>query len=279
MGSLPYTTCAGHERPVAELPDIDMIGIFEEPNTVEFMKNIDKTIPDVTPQSDSQNIWSEQHALGDHLSWTFDAGRAAMACDGEARVKFYEDLINTLKEDFAAVNEDFIRKLNQNFSRGWNMPLRMDSGQRTAVQLQAQVGRAPWFVTFIRTDHKGEEASHPIQNYSNSEGGRSTSVEFEIIDEITIDNELSINDEIISTDKPKDTTSYEQESSGDYELEEYEVESILDCRSADGAMERQSISSNGKATTMMNAPRSLWTTSSVRNCLLNLSKGELERRR
>lgn len=93
-------------RPCFEPPDIDVVGIFDDQYWQDFLEDIEKTIPDPTLRAEYLDTLGEYFALQSYIEWVFDAGRAALGLGNVVKVKFYETLINTLREDFAALRNE-----------------------------------------------------------------------------------------------------------------------------------------------------------------------------
>lgn len=72
-GPQPLKRCGGQSP---EPPDIDLIGIYERPEWQDFLKDIEKKIPDPVIRDEYMNTRGERLALECYILWTFDAGWA-----------------------------------------------------------------------------------------------------------------------------------------------------------------------------------------------------------
>lgn len=74
--------------------DIDIIGLFDQEDIVNFMGHIADEIPDPVLRCGFLDLMGETCALEQYTYWAFDCGRAAISCSDKERERFYEDLLN-----------------------------------------------------------------------------------------------------------------------------------------------------------------------------------------
>lgn len=110
-------------RPLSEPPDIDVVGIWETPEMVEAMKQIEKAISDPGQRCDLLDLWGEKEALREHRSWAADAGRVAVTSGLQEKEDYYENLINEIRVDLFDVYDEFNVKEVEIFRRPVDDPL------------------------------------------------------------------------------------------------------------------------------------------------------------
>ena len=107
------------QRPVYEAPDFDMVGTWDDQESVEAMEVMKTVIPNPTLRCEYLDLVMEGDALEEYRNWAGEvAAEAALRGDRE-RGRFYGGLCRALKVDGEAVDAEYEVKCTEVFGEGW----------------------------------------------------------------------------------------------------------------------------------------------------------------
>lgn len=116
--------------PVLEPPEVDLIGIVERPEWQEFLRDVEKRIPNPVIRDEFMNKRGERLAL--ECLWAFDARRAASHSGNVEKEVFYEDRVNTSRKAFDAALDNYL--LARAFGNPVQSPLKNPLAVRNASE-------------------------------------------------------------------------------------------------------------------------------------------------